>query len=564
VCNPWPDIDALKGVLAGEPLADGLIGTDGPDTIRNGEDYPWWFPSCYESCIAVEEQLRSYYNERLDGGADIVYDYLLPQSMYHSVQYRRFQFELLHADPRYRGYTTNVVRDIPFLRGGLLTYTGEPRYPREWWDWHGDHMQPQVTAAEVAERPAGQPLAERVPELLYFKPEWSGLIDRETPLYYLESGYQELAELVAEWPMAEPLPHSAVAGLDPTDPHGRSVVLTSVLTYDLVDYIERGGAVVLFASKWPGGLGSYPVHHWRSAAFFPPVGPWAQQLPQDMAASPGGTAAQLALDLHQFDLTVEHTSQVAVGDLGLIEYVDPLVRLFDTHDLREVKQRDQLFMSRVGDGLLAVTCLNHATAGGQWVLGEVVAWADEFAAMGGADAAGGEMFPWARMPLEKARELATARPNAIILLDDPWRFRLDEAQAGEAAGWMNPDFAVDDWDWINVASSWESEGYSYDGMAWYRTEVDIPAEWDGARVKLIAEGIDDAYVVWVNGEAVAKHGSFTVHEETVWQLQTESDISDYIIPGENNTLVLQVVDITGGGGVWKPLYLAVEEQSNNE
>jgi len=37
-----------------------------------------------------------------------------------------------------------------------------------------------------------------------------------------------------------------------------------------------------------------------------------------------------------------------------------------------------------------------------------------------------------------------------------------------------------------------------------------------------------------------------------------TDLTDYLRPGESNLIVLQVVDITGQGGVYKPLYLAVE------
>jgi len=41
--------------------------------------------------------------------------------------------------------------------------------------------------------------------------------------------------------------------------------------------------------------------------------------------------------------------------------------------------------------------------------------------------------------------------------------------------------------------------------------------------------------------------------------QTVTDLTGYLIPGETNTLALQVVDITGQGGIWRPIYLAVDE-----
>jgi len=156
------------------------------------------------------------------------------------------------------------------------------------------------------------------------------------------------------------------------------------------------------------------------------------------------------------------------------------------------------------------------------------------------------------------RDFATFRANTIIPLDEGWRFILDASQEGERLAYYSPTTLFEYTDVISCGKSWESQGFSYDGMAWYRRYVDIPEDWFPNRIKLVAEGVDDAYTVWVNGEKVATHGSFTDHEQTVWLKQTVTDITDYVVAGEENFIVLQVVDIVGQGGVYKPLYLAVE------
>jgi hypothetical protein len=236
-----------------------------------------------------------------------------------------------------------------------------------------------------------------------------------------------------------------------------------------------------------------------------------------------------------------------------VDEVDPLIRLFDTHDLPEVAVYDQLVATRVGKGMLLVSAFDHATPAGQWLLAELVRYASAWVAEPGLQG-----FPRASMDAGRLSQFAVARANGIMALDEGWRFKLDPQQQGERLGYQSPTFDDSAWDSVRTGIAWEALGYDYDGMAWYRKQIDVPAGWAGLKVRLIAEGVDDAYTVWVNGKAVQTHGSFTVHEETVWLKQTVTDLTGYLKPGERNTLALQVVDITGQGGIYKPLYIATE------
>jgi beta-galactosidase/beta-glucuronidase len=168
-------------------------------------------------------------------------------------------------------------------------------------------------------------------------------------------------------------------------------------------------------------------------------------------------------------------------------------------------------------------------------------------------------FPRTRLSAAQLDQLAVARANGILDINADWRFSTDPQQQGEAQGWMQPGFDDKTWQAAATGASWESLlGADYDGMGWYRRKVQIPAEWAGGRIRLVCAGVDDAYTVWVNGRRMQSHGSFTDHEATVWEKQTTSDITAALQPGEENTIALQVVDIVGQGGVWKPLYLSVE------
>ncbi|MEJ2637587.1 MAG: hypothetical protein P8184_20160, partial [Calditrichia bacterium] len=213
---------------------------------------------------------------------------------------------------------------------------------------------------------------------------------------------------------------------------------------------------------------------------------------------------------------------------------------------------DQLFATRVGDGLLLASSLDHTAEAGQWVLSRLLTWGKE-------EVAGKEhAFPTTEMPVERLLTFAVARTNAVVPLNKDWHFKLDPQQEGEKLGWAAPDFDDRDWATIQAGRMWESQGYSYDGMAWYRKVVDIPKRKKDEKVYLVADGVDDAYRLWANGKAVAVHGSFTDHDKTVFMTKTETDITDALNFGQPNLIVLQVVDLFGGGGISRPIYLRIE------
>ena len=78
-------------------------------------------------------------------------------------------------------------------------------------------------------------------------------------------------------------------------------------------------------------------------------------------------------------------------------------------------------------------------------------------------------------------------------------------------------------------------------------DVDFVVVW---RIK--SEELDET-----SGQAGVEKFLFNIREQEKL-VQTVTDLTDYLLPGEENTLALQVVDITGQGGIYKPLYLAVE------
>ncbi len=86
---------------------------------------------------------------------------------------------------------------------------------------------------------------------------------------------------------------------------------------------------------------------------------------------------------------------------------------------------------------------------------------------------------------------------------------------GVEQGWFKTDFDSNNWATINVPGKWESQGYmfsnpnlpsrsdedGYNGYAWYRRSVMVPATWTNQPVRIYFGAIDDSNWVYVNGSA---------------------------------------------------------------
>ncbi len=164
----------------------------------------------------------------------------------------------------------------------------------------------------------------------------------------------------------------------------------------------------------------------------------------------------------------------------------------------------------------------------------------------GSGADGGEPLPTAAEALDQLR-------RSIVTLDE-WRFHTDPDQVGDSEGWSGE--LVDDQSWpeIEAGLTWEEQGFAdYDGDGWYRVEVDIPAEWDGSPVRLIASGVDDEYDVYVNGHQLAHHGEYP--DRSVWGWKTETEVAGELRFGAPNLIAIRVRDWGGGGGLWRRVEL---------
>lgn len=188
-------------------------------------------------------------------------------------------------------------------------------------------------------------------------------------------------------------------------------------------------------------------------------------------------------------------------------------------------------------------------------------------------------------------------PYYLLLSQQEWSFAYydNPSDAKSAGSFFQPEYDDSGWNQIFVPSVWQTEGYDhpiytntvqkfarqfgnegigyprdlpkaptvYNPVGLYRHAFDIPADWEGNRVYIAFEGVDAAMYLWVNGQQVGyAEDSFTTHE---------FDITDYVHPGQQNLIAVQVYrwcdgswledqDMFDLSGIFRDVYLYAAPQ----
>ena len=111
------------------------------------------------------------------------------------------------------------------------------------------------------------------------------------------------------------------------------------------------------------------------------------------------------------------------------------------------------------------------------------------------------------------------------------------------AVWADPDMDVADWAEIIVPSNWEAAGYpEVDGVAWYRTTVDLTEDQIGSGLAtLYLSQVDDDDMTWVNGTLVGQTWG--------WTIEREYTIPSGVLRPGPNTIAVRVQDGLANGGM---------------
>lgn len=105
----------------------------------------------------------------------------------------------------------------------------------------------------------------------------------------------------------------------------------------------------------------------------------------------------------------------------------------------------------------------------------------------------------------------------------------------------DPNLTTDDWRDMTVPKPWEEAGLlDFDGLVWFRREVDVPVDWSGQELLLQLSTINDCDTTWFNGKLVGCN-------------QVKGSPRNYVVEGRlvkpgKNVLVSAVLNREGPGG----------------
>ncbi|MBX3418343.1 MAG: hypothetical protein KF851_12125 [Pirellulaceae bacterium] len=544
---------------------------------------------------------------------------LLPHSRHYGQLMRKFQIEVFHREVPHGAYVVSVIRDFPKAAMGLIDYAGEPKHTPEEWSFQGDRMillrtendrrsfwggevaRVELFPKDLAGVAAGSwlevslrnaagislwsgsqhvtsasgtdPLVMTIPIPTEARPQrltlhatWrtntKTLATNAWPVWAFPQAQKNPAAVKA---VVHPSAQSLIADLpievvESADVNS-AIIVTRKLDRELLEALRQGARVLLLPD---GGPGSFAVQdHWflrGSLVAMPHDGEtWHQ--PFSLNGQKGLTpflnenvAQNMLVELQHFDLAGPVVPQLD----HYLSSIDPLVLLWDNHDMREVRTHGLAFRMHVGErGELLVSSLNHrgaTNAAGRWLLER---WLEQLV----------QRFPDNRQPTEALENLATLERelNRQIrsLAQERWQFRPDGDQVGVTEGWFASEFDDSEWSTIGIDRHWESQGYpALDHWAWYRKRVAIPADYHSPTTYLNFTGVDDYADVYVNGVKVASLGDRET-KQTAFELRVSLDISEHIRPGEDLQIAIAVYDWYGSGGIFRPVSLSTEPLSTS-
>jgi hypothetical protein len=533
----------VKPRLLGEAIAADTWTPVGEIAKRVGSERPYWLPYHFQANAHWLQMMK-------EAGHEIDEWRLFEDSKRYAILMRKFQIETFRREVPNGGYVVSVIRDFPLAAMGLVDYEGKDKWESKEWAWHGEHLLTFVTKNDrrsFAGFPEGIVPVIIVPSFPLRKGMELGIGVRSENS---DMGYEFNPEIrIIKKPPAEPMhlwfQACAVQGDKPIvrndwpiwvvpEPRAvsNSVVITRHLDEALLAKLEAGARVLLLPDNKPGSPSLQS--HW-----FLRGGP----VVFDRHSALKNTPRDMLVELQHFDLASD-----VIPNINYLKEIDPILLLWDNHDIREVKTHALAFSTRVGKGRLLVSALKHdgeTNAAGKWLLGEFGKYLAEGPepthALSAATVAG------IRNKLTEVKvELGG---------DRKWKFKPDPKQEAVTAGWHKPDFQDKDWADIKVNAHWEAQGYpDLDGWAMYRTTVTVPKEFAGKECYLRFTGVDDYYDFYVNGTKAGSGGDIPT-KTTAFDETKSHKITSLVKPGEPVTIAVHVYDWGGAGGLFRPVTL---------
>jgi putative membrane-bound dehydrogenase-like protein len=105
------------------------------------------------------------------------------------------------------------------------------------------------------------------------------------------------------------------------------------------------------------------------------------------------------------------------------------------------------------------------------------------------------------------------------------------------------------WKEVLVPDDWKKSPVGDKGHLWYRTKIAVPAAWQGRKLELVVEAIDDAREFFVGGQLVGRLGEFPPqYRSALGETQRFAVPADALKFGSDNVVAIRVCNIEGRTG----------------
>ncbi len=153
-------------------------------------------------------------------------------------------------------------------------------------------------------------------------------------------------------------------------------------------------------------------------------------------------------------------------------------------------------------------------------------------------------------------------------LPNRWFFRIDPKDIGLKQKWQSSPWGQIDasWDTLYVNTFWEKakchpalhkELKKYDGIGWYAMRIKIAKKLKGKKIYLVFGAVDESCWVFIDGKPVGEH---LFKKPADWKTPFSIRIDQNLdFEQKSHTVVVRVRDVGGAGGIWQPVYLAIED-----
>jgi sialate O-acetylesterase len=126
----------------------------------------------------------------------------------------------------------------------------------------------------------------------------------------------------------------------------------------------------------------------------------------------------------------------------------------------------------------------------------------------------------------------------------------DKGNAKYSEGWAGLDEPSGDWADMELPGVWQSRGYNFSGILWFRKTIVIPEGWAGRELQLAIGATDKSDTTYFNNEQV---GSITMMERA----DSWSHLRTYTVPGKlvkagRNVITVRVHSDKYAGGMTGP------------